>query len=426
MRRALGPIALVLAIAGYGVMRSPTDIGAAPLERAPVPTPPHRHFAKPTVRPAADAPSSQRSSRTTSAGSTATPGGAPPTGPDTSPSFGATLCKKVGLAALQNGLPAEFFARLIWQESRFDTHSVSPKGARGIAQFMPETARSRGLADPFEPSQALRESARWLKELREQFGNLGLAAAAYNSGPRRVQDWLHGRGKLPGETRDYVKIITGRSVEEWVKLRSDVGAKSFAAASVIPCNDIVTVLAHDPSPTLEQGAATNPKIDIVTVLAHDPSPSEQAAATSPKTETVTVSPEQAAATNSKNDIVTVEAHDGYPLAEHGAATPPGNDDLAVPQGAPQSARAASASGPWGLQLVGNWSEERALIEYRSLQQKFPDILGDRPPLLLRGTMPGRGSASWYRIRVAESTRERAAELCARLARAGGTCLVLKN
>src|SRR5258706_6852627 len=82
---------------------------------------------------------------------------------------------------------------------------------------MPGTARWRGLADPFEPLQSLYESARWLGELREQFGNLGLAAAAYNAGPRRVLEWLGGRGKLPGETRAYVRIITRRSAEEWAR-----------------------------------------------------------------------------------------------------------------------------------------------------------------------------------------------------------------
>ena len=124
-------------------------------------------------------------------------------------------CQLLENAAAVHDLSLDFFVRLIRQESNFDPYSVSHKGAQGIAQFMPGTARWRGLADPFEPVQALHESARWLRELREQFGNLGLAAAAYNAGPRRVQDWLAGRGGLPEETRVYVRIITGRSVEEW-------------------------------------------------------------------------------------------------------------------------------------------------------------------------------------------------------------------
>jgi hypothetical protein len=67
-----------------------------------------------------------------------------------------------------------------------------------------------------------------------------------------------------------------------------------------------------------------------------------------------------------------------------------------------------------------------LAAYRDLQKKFPAILGDRPPLVLRGPIAGRGPAPWYRVRVSESSRERAEELCARIARAGGQCLVFRN
>ena len=84
----------------------------------------------------------------------------------------------------------EFFARVIWQESRFDAMAVGPKGAAGIAQFMPRTASWHGLADPFDRMASLRHSAAYLRELLDQFGNLGLAAAAYNAGPGRVSAWL--------------------------------------------------------------------------------------------------------------------------------------------------------------------------------------------------------------------------------------------
>ena len=71
------------------------------------------------------------------------------------------------------------------------------------------------MLDPFDPVQALPKSAEFLNELRNQFGNLGLAAAAYNAGPRRVQEWLAGTGAMPQETRHYVIAITGTTVEEW-------------------------------------------------------------------------------------------------------------------------------------------------------------------------------------------------------------------
>lgn len=127
------------------------------------------------------------------------------------------ICRTLAQAAADNDLPEEFFTRLIWQESRFDPKAVSPKGAQGIAQFMPATAAMRGLVNAFEPLQALRESASYLSELRTTFrGNLGLAAAAYNAGPAAVEAWLAGRGYLPFETQAYVRIVTGYTAEAWI------------------------------------------------------------------------------------------------------------------------------------------------------------------------------------------------------------------
>ena len=115
---------------------------------------------------------------------------------------GDSLCRALARAAADNGLPVAFLTRLIWLESRFNPYAVSPKGAQGIAQFMPRTASERGLTDPFEPLMALREAASYLRELRTTFsGNLGLASAAYNAGPGRVAAWLAGRRSLPDETR---------------------------------------------------------------------------------------------------------------------------------------------------------------------------------------------------------------------------------
>ena len=126
-----------------------------------------------------------------------------------------TLCGALEAASRRNDLPFNFFTRLIWQESRFDPGARSPAGAEGVAQFMPGTAVERGLANPFEPARALDESAAYLKELRQRFGNLGLAAAAYNAGPGRLGRWLAGATTLPRETIDYVEIVTGRSVLDW-------------------------------------------------------------------------------------------------------------------------------------------------------------------------------------------------------------------
>jgi hypothetical protein len=125
------------------------------------------------------------------------------------------VCRMITGAAVRHGLPVTFLTRLIWRESSFRSHVVSSAGAEGIAQFMPGTAGERGLADPFDPEEAIPASAHLLADLRKRFGNLGLAAAAYNGGPRRVERWLAGSTVLPLETEDYVAFVTGRAAEDW-------------------------------------------------------------------------------------------------------------------------------------------------------------------------------------------------------------------
>ena len=129
--------------------------------------------------------------------------------------FAETVCTEIDLRATEHGLPQSFIARLIWKESLFDPGAVSPKGAQGIAQFMPGTAKRRGLDDPFDAKKALAASAAYLADLRTTFGNLGLAAAAYNAGEDRVRKWLAGTGSLPYETQDYVYSVTGHGHDEW-------------------------------------------------------------------------------------------------------------------------------------------------------------------------------------------------------------------
>ena len=135
------------------------------------------------------------------------------------------ICTLIEENAERNGLPAPFLARLIWKESRFDHLAVSPAGAEGVAQFMPGTAKARGLADSFDIEQAIPASAAYLAELEKGFGNLGLAAAAYNAGEARVSRWLGSGGFLPLETEDYVLDITGLSADSFVGHRGAVEVK---------------------------------------------------------------------------------------------------------------------------------------------------------------------------------------------------------
>jgi Transglycosylase SLT domain len=146
------------------------------------------------------------------------------------------LCNALLTAAEDNDLPVAFFANLIWQESRLRDDAVSPKGALGIAQFMPQVAAKNGLQNPLDPLQALPASARLLRTLRDQFRNLGFVAAAYNAGAGRVVDWLaHGR-TLPRETRGYVLAVTGHSAEDWRKLPTDDASLHFVRR--LPCREL--------------------------------------------------------------------------------------------------------------------------------------------------------------------------------------------
>jgi Transglycosylase SLT domain len=129
--------------------------------------------------------------------------------------FAASVCAAIDKASTEYYLDRVFFTRLLWKESLFDPNAVSPKGAQGLAQFMPDTAERRKLADPFDPLAAVGASASFLADLKKDFGNLGLAAAAYNAGEGRITRWLAGTSGLPDETEDYVAYITGKIADDW-------------------------------------------------------------------------------------------------------------------------------------------------------------------------------------------------------------------
>jgi hypothetical protein len=164
-----------------------------------------------------------------------------------------TVCSLVDDAARANHVPVALLTRLIWTESRFRAGAVSPKGAQGIAQFMPGTAAERGLADPFDPEQAVPKAARLVADLTRQFGNTGLAAAAYNAGADRVASWLAGAGRLPMETQAYVISVTGIPAVDWKR----VGAQAKTGDDVDGGESCAAVTA-----SLRSEAAGNTPIPI--------------------------------------------------------------------------------------------------------------------------------------------------------------------
>jgi hypothetical protein len=248
------------------------------------------------------------------------------------------LCRLIEGAARSQQIPHELLTRLIWQESSFRPRVVSPAGAQGIAQFMPGTARERGLADPFDPEQAIPKAAEFIAHLADQFGNLGLAAAAYNGGPARVTAWLAGRGELPSETRNYVMAITGRSAEEWATDARERRNADNKDGPRVSCQQIVATLRIP----------------------------------------------------GRGD--TIEA----PFA------------------------------PWGVQLAGNFSKERALATFKRTSQSYASLLKDVRPMIIGTRLRYRGTRTFYRVRAPAETRQAAEQLCRDIRTAGGSCIVLPS
>ena len=111
--------------------------------------------------------------------------------------------RRAGLDALTF---SRLFVELIRAESGFDPRALSPKGARGLGQLMPKTARTLGVQDIWDPAQNLDGAVRYFSAQLERFGDVALALAAYNAGPNRV---VEHRGVPPfRETRAYVARIT--------------------------------------------------------------------------------------------------------------------------------------------------------------------------------------------------------------------------
>ncbi len=175
--------------------------------------------------------------------------------------LGSLICPIIETVARTNALPVDFFTRVIWQESRLRPDAIGPvtrtgERALGMAQFMPSTAATRRLYEPFNPVEALPKSGEFLAELRDEFGNLGLAAAAYNAGAQRVHDFVAGSRDLPAETRNYVLAITGHAVEAWkkaTKKATNTGNNDLPRGDrvAVHCRDVIALLKQTATPLAE-------------------------------------------------------------------------------------------------------------------------------------------------------------------------------
>ncbi|MFC6025052.1 lytic transglycosylase domain-containing protein [Methylobacterium mesophilicum] len=283
------------------------------------------------------------------------------------PSEGATetveqaLCRLIDDSAKARGLPVPFLTRLIWRESSFRVGVVSSAGAQGVAQFMPGTARERGLLDPFDPEQAIPHAAHLLADLKTQFGNLGLAAAAYNGGAGRVSKWLSGEGGLPAETRAYVAAITGMPAEDW---------RGGTAGTI----------------TYPEGGAPEAKAKET---------KETKAETKPEAPVTCLQVTASLRIPSRGDRFALGPNEG-PAA------------------------------PWGIQLAGNFSKALALQSFNRARSAYAGVIGEARPMIIGTRLRNRGTRAFYRIRLPAQSRQAADDLCGRIRKVGGACIVLRT
>ncbi len=118
---------------------------------------------------------------------------------------------QIETAADAGGIEPELLHAVVQAESAYNPQAVSPKGALGLAQLMPETARAYGVSNALKPADNLRASARHLRDLLDHFGDIDLVLSAYNAGAGAVRKF---RGVPPyPETRAYVPKVSGRYEE---------------------------------------------------------------------------------------------------------------------------------------------------------------------------------------------------------------------
>lgn len=122
------------------------------------------------------------------------------------------LARHVRRASRRWGVEPELIVAVAFTESRLNPLAVSPKGAMGVMQLMPSTARLMAVKDPFDARQNIDGGARWLRMMLDRFaGDVDLALAAYNAGPETVKRY----GGIPPykETRRYVQLVREKLIE---------------------------------------------------------------------------------------------------------------------------------------------------------------------------------------------------------------------
>ena len=151
------------------------------------------------------------------------------------------ICRALEQSAAENALPVEFFARVIWQESRFDAQAVSPKGAAGIAQFMPATASWHGLADPFDPVRRCGIRLLIYENYSTDLATLDLQQRRTMQVQAESAPGSQAIVALPAETRNYVALVTGWTADEWASSSPPEKAETTIPQGV-PCTRLANLI----------------------------------------------------------------------------------------------------------------------------------------------------------------------------------------
>jgi hypothetical protein len=164
--------------------------------------------------------------------------------PDATPQDAPKLDDVIHAISDRHHLDPDLVNSVIHAESGFNPHAVSPKGARGLMQLMPQTASNLGVSNSFDPSANVEGGTRYLRELLERYNfDLVKALAAYNAGPQRVEQY-HGVPPYR-ETRSYVaRIVRDFNRKKLNESKAAKAAKAHPAPKTTP--DAATAKAKLP------------------------------------------------------------------------------------------------------------------------------------------------------------------------------------
>lgn len=160
--------------------------------------------------------------------------------PSSTPSSGGNYDDIIKSASKTYGISEDQIRKIMMVESGGKSGVVSKKGAGGLMQIMPGTAKELGLSneDRFNPEKAIPAGTKYYKQMLEQFGDPLLATAAYNMGPGALEGAMKGKREIPQETLDYVDKIYGTGSSD--ELRQKLAEQTFKNPNIMPVSNVMS------------------------------------------------------------------------------------------------------------------------------------------------------------------------------------------